>query len=276
MDKQMLDRYLNSFSRLTGLKVSLIDSRFRGIVVRGYDVGEYCSILHTSQKCLEVCIESNIDAFNNSKESGEPYIYRCPFGLGEIVVPVKEGNAAVGYLITGPILDTEERSEELLKKHFYENGLDVSGERAEEAIGRIRRSSAEEVRAVCDMLSLLADYIGREGFMRESEKTVGQLVKDYVKRNLSRKITLADLSLQTHCSTVTLTEHFRREFGMSVMEYVMIKRMLLAEELLSNSRLSVAEISGRCGFCDAEYFSKCFKRFRGVSPAKFRKQCKNK
>jgi len=272
MDKQMIDKYLESFSRITGLKVSLIDSRFRGIRVCGYEAGEYCSLLHTSGKCLESCIASNVDAFNNARKLGEAYVYRCPFDLGEIVVPIKEGNSVVGYLIAAPILKPMENSDELLKKHFIENDLEIEDEKAENAIARIKKYSTDSVRALCDMLSLIAVYIEREGIMSDCNKTVGQLAKDYVKRNLSGRITLAEISAYAHCSTVTLTEHFRREFGMSVMEYVAKKRMALAEELLLSTSLSVTDISGRCGFGDVEYFSKCFKRRYGISPIKYRRK----
>lgn len=267
-----LEKYLESFSQITGLKVALVDSRLRSIAVCGYEAGEYCSLLHTSGKCLESCIQSNTAAFNKAKEHGEAYVYRCPFDLGEIVVPVMGGNSALGYLIAGPILTPQENSDELLRKHFLENGLEINEETMGNAISRIRKYPDGTVRAICNVLSLIAEHIERESIIRDSQKTVGQLTKAYVKRNLSKKITLADLSAYAHCSAVTLTEHFRREFGMSVMEYVMKKRFALAEDLLLNSKLSVTEIASRCGFCDVEYFSKRFKRKCGISPTKFRKK----
>lgn len=270
MDKQKLERYLNSFSRMSGLKVALMDRRFHGIMVCGYDAGAYCSILHTSQACLETCIDSNAIACQTVKERGEAFFYRCPFGFGEITAPIKEGNAVLGYLMAGPILECDGQDEAFLRQQLSENGLDGEDEKTAEAIAGIRRCSAETVRSLCDMLSMIAEYIGAEGFMRDCEKTVGQMVKDHVKRNLSGRITLAELSAQAHCSTVTLTEHFRREFGMSVMEYVTQKRLQLAQKLLLDSKLSVTDIAGRCGFCSAEYFSRCFKRAYGVSPSRFR------
>ena len=270
MDKQKLERYLNSFSQMSGMKVALMDRRFHGIMVCGYDAGAYCSILHTSQVCLKTCIESNVIACHAVKERGETCFYRCPFGFGEITAPIKEGNTVLGYLMAGPILEDDEQDEVFLRQQLLENGLDGEDEKTAEAIAGIRRCSAKTVCSLRDMLSMIAEYIGAEGFMRDCEKTVGQLVKDHVKRNLSGRITLADLSAQAHCSTVTLTEHFRREFGMSVMEYVIKKRLQLAQKLLLDSRLSVTDIAGRCGFCSAEYFSRCFKRAYGVSPSHFR------
>lgn len=272
MDKQMLEKYLGSFAELTGLKVSLMDTRYRGIIVCGYDAGEYCTILHSSQKCLEACIASNSEAFRIAEQTRKPYVYRCPFGIKEMVAPVIEGDAVVGYLIAGPILENREENEERLLRQLAENDLDAEQVRAPEVISRIRTYDEEGVRSLCDMLSLIAELISLDGFLRDSEKTVGQLVKDYVKRNLSRKITLSELSLHAHCSTVTLTKHFKEEYNITVLEYITQKKLSLAETLLLDSSLSVTDIAERCGFCSTEYFSRCFKKRYGMSPVNFRRR----
>ena len=101
-----------------------------------------------------------------------------------------------------------------------------------------------------------------------------QLIKSYIKNNLSKKITLSDLSWKLHYSTVTLTEHFKKEYDITIMEYVMKKRMEKASRLLINSELSIREISEECGFCDNEYFSRCFKNYYGTSPVAWRKKLK--
>ena len=110
--------------------------------------------------------------------------------------------------------------------------------------------------------------------MVDGDMTIGQLVKSYVKHNISRKITLSDISWNLHYSTVTLTEHFKKEFGITIMEYVMKKRMEKAVKLLLHSDLSIREIAEECGFSDNEYFSRCFKNYHGTSPIAWRKKIK--
>ena len=97
-----------------------------------------------------------------------------------------------------------------------------------------------------------------------------------MKKNLSSKITLNDIARALHCSTVTLTEHFKAEFGITIMEYVTKKRMELAERLLLTTDEPLREVAGLSGFSDVEYFSRTFKRFYGTSPAAWRKEEKNR
>ena len=83
-------------------------------------------------------------------------------------------------------------------------------------------------------------------------------------------MTLDELSVRFHCSTVTLTGHFRREYGITVLQYLNARRLAQAEKMLLRTDMTLGEISDRCGFSDAEYFSRVFRRAHGVSPLRYR------
>jgi AraC-like DNA-binding protein len=269
---QEIKRMMDSFSEISGLKVSLIDGKYRGLVISGYQAGEYCALLHRTQNCLATCLQSNVEAFQYVSRTKAPYIYRCPFGFVEIVAPIVENEAVYGFLIAGPISEQPNGASELLFSQADQYGVCDDMEELSKAVESIRYYCDDHIRALCDMLMLLASYVAQSGEMRMAYKTVGQLAKDYIKRNLSRKILLSDLAVHIHCSTVTVTQHFRQEFGISVTEYILQKRMKLAVQLLSESNYTVGEIAARCGFCDSEYFSKSFRKTFGISPVEYRKQ----
>lgn len=58
--------------------------------------------------------------------------------------------------------------------------------------------------------------------------------------------------------------------GCTPNEYIRMKRMNKAVELLQDEHLTVAEVAYQVGFVDPFYFSKVFKGFFGVSPSTFR------
>ena len=74
------------------------------------------------------------------------------------------------------------------------------------------------------------------------------------------------------CSTVTLTEHFKHEYGMSILEYATEEKLKLACEILSSTSRSIKEVGMACGFSDAEYFSRVFKKRYGKAPGKWRSE----
>ena len=69
--------------------------------------------------------------------------------------------------------------------------------------------------------------------------------------------------------------HFTRLFAASVgvppARYVMQARMEEAIRQLRRGNVSVKQVADRCGFVDANYFGKVFRRFFGINPRDFRR-----
>lgn len=269
MKQWKAEELLQNFYEISGVKVALFDSRFHCVAVAGHSEG-YCHFLHRSRKCLDACMQSDIDAFRYVREHGEPYVYRCPFGLFEAIAPVVMNEEVRAYLIIGPVAEPTKNSDAKLIACAQKITPEWSAETLRAQLSHTVRHTEKEVLALCDALTVYAAYFENSTQLLPNEKTIGQMVKSYIVRNLSKKITLSDLSLHTHCSTVTLTEHFRREYGITIMQYLLKKRMQLAEQLLTDNVFSITDISVKCGFSDVEYFSRCFKQTHGVPPSEWR------
>ena len=76
-----------------------------------------------------------------------------------------------------------------------------------------------------------------------------------------------------------LRKLFRKEMGMTPLEYMTGLRMKKAEIMLGamwTKDYSIAEISQLCGYEDALYFSRVFKKHFGCAPTAFTKNYKNR
>ena len=60
--------------------------------------------------------------------------------------------------------------------------------------------------------------------------------------------------------------------GMGIMEYVTEKRMKIAAEILSTSKIPVSEVAYRVGYADNRYFSRVFKQYYNLTPTAWREQ----
>ncbi len=87
----------------------------------------------------------------------------------------------------------------------------------------------------------------------------------------SSDISLASLSVLCSVSKSHLAAAFKKETGMTVTDYINQTRIKQSLIFLNTSSMSVSEIATRCGFSDANYFSRTFRRLQGQTPSQYRK-----
>ena len=268
MDKRKHDKLLEDFNIISGVEISLLDSSFHTLSVKRGSCSSLCPFIHTAKRSLAICKSSDIEHLTRACDGGESELYTCPFGLREAIVPIIRADSPAFYLISGLGIP-EGREEEVVRL--------ISEELPELDVGELRRVIADskktgerEALACLSMMELLAEHIAEDKTITEGGESIGKLVKQYVKNNLSEKLTLSDIAWNLHCSTVTLTEHFRREFGITIVQYITKKRMDLAEQLLLSTDSPLGEIAAIVGFTDVEYFSRTFKKHHGTAPGAWR------
>lgn len=94
---------------------------------------------------------------------------------------------------------------------------------------------------------------------------------DYIEKNFASHITISELAKLCHISESTLFEQFKRFFGVTPIGYkhnIMIQHSI---ELLSNTQISIEEVSRRVGFPSSNYFRKIFVKLIGKTPKELRK-----
>ena len=83
---------------------------------------------------------------------------------------------------------------------------------------------------------------------------------------------LDELAALAGMSRSYLCHQFRENFGTSISQYVVRKRMAAAQRLLYEVHLRPGEIGEAVGYPDIYQFSKQFKKSFGMSPSQYRKQ----
>lgn len=78
------------------------------------------------------------------------------------------------------------------------------------------------------------------------------------------------IAAQFHMSRKTVYRLFSKHLGMPPGDWIDGARLDLAKHLLRNTRLSISEISERCGFAKQDVLSRALKRETGLTPREFR------
>ncbi len=92
---------------------------------------------------------------------------------------------------------------------------------------------------------------------------------EYIKKNIRETINLKELSDKACMSTTSFYRYFKRELGMSPIEYILNEKIKFAKKLLSNPNIHVNEVSYATGFEDCNYFIRLFKKYEGVTPKQY-------
>ncbi|WP_171299516.1 AraC family transcriptional regulator [Enterococcus cecorum] len=104
-----------------------------------------------------------------------------------------------------------------------------------------------------------------------SHKEKIQQVRNYLEENFSSQISLDYLSEIFFINKYYLTRIYKETYQQTINQTLTQLRITKAKELLRYSELSMVEIAVSCGFQDASYFSKVFKKIEGEGPQKYRK-----
>ena len=95
---------------------------------------------------------------------------------------------------------------------------------------------------------------------------------DYINCNFESDISLEKLANIAHMSPNYLCAAFKQMNGMTIWEYILIRRIDEAKKLLRSSTESILNIQLACGYRSSSNFNKTFKRLVGMSPSEYRNQ----
>ncbi len=109
---------------------------------------------------------------------------------------------------------------------------------------------------------------------KRSLKRVRQLknVLALIREKYNTPLSLDDLANACDMTPKYFCRFFSEMTGKTPIDYINYYRIECAAERLLYSQDSVTEVAFGCGFNDLSYFVKIFKRYKGTTPTKYRKQ----
>ncbi|RFC43903.1 MAG: hypothetical protein DVB28_001298 [Verrucomicrobia bacterium] len=118
---------------------------------------------------------------------------------------------------------------------------------------------------IMGVLRRAAEHEMKLPLMQTVSRAVGVIRSDF-----SKHISLKAVAESCGLTLRNLQRRFHAAFGVSPQEFLIKTRVLAAMQLLSETRLTAAEIAAKTGFVDASSFAEQFKRRTGSSPTEYR------
>ena len=116
-----------------------------------------------------------------------------------------------------------------------------------------------------------SEYTERYAYKQSgaSNDAVDQIM-NYINEKFQTALTLEELAALVHFSPSYLSKLFHQTTGLTIKNYITIRRIEHARYLLINSELSIQEIAVNSGFPNVSHFNRVFRQQTGMSPLEFR------
>lgn len=132
----------------------------------------------------------------------------------------------------------------------------------------------------CASASELFDYVIRTitssyekaaQMKRQDENRPIRIVKQFAAKHYGEPLTLEQVSALANLSPAYFSTVFKKDTGMTFLEYLSKIRMDAAKQLLKETSCTVADICQQVGYSDVKYFTKTFTKYSGLKPNEYRK-----
>ena len=116
-----------------------------------------------------------------------------------------------------------------------------------------------------DFAERMAEIRKENGVSLHVRRTV-----DYIYENLHRPLTLKMAAEHEHLDPSYLSKLFAKEMGIPIKAYILKAKISTAQNILTFSDFSIAEIADSLGFSSQSAFAAAFRKITGLTPVQYR------
>lgn len=166
--------------------------------------------------------------------------------------------------------------ETIVARASIEAGLDVDEIFSLEEMYIRKCESLEDIDRIKNLqYHMIIDFADRVNKMNQYNQNNSLLVSQiskYIQNHISESIKTSDIANYLNKSRGRITTEFKNQTGINLSDFIRIKKIEEAEELLSHTDKSLVFISNYLGFSSQSHFCKVFKDIKGVTPDQYRKK----
>ena len=250
-------KLFDHFTSLTGVRIAFCSLSGEGLYIgKSRRICSYCSVRRRSKAFKDACLADDRRGREVALEKGGVHFYPCHAGLGEAVVPVFVGKVPIGYVMIGQFRLAEEQ-------------VDSRNLRDTDALGKLPVFSRKKVGDLLGIFQLLVDHMANQSLVgRRDFDLLGPLV-ERMRRDPSEALSLTDAARYVGLSAPRLSHLFTSMMGIGFKHFQLSQRLELADRIMkTHPDWRIARVAEECGFHDSLYFSRVYKRQRGIPPSK--------
>lgn len=125
------------------------------------------------------------------------------------------------------------------------------------------------------ILNNIYDYCYKDKSAKEKINTLNPKVQSVLtdlNHNYIKAFTLDDLAKRNYMEKFYMCHLFKKEMGISIMEYTQIKKIMHSKALIKEGTLTLVKVASLSGFSDYSNFYKTFRKIMNLSPKEYQKR----
>lgn len=264
-----LKNTLKDFYNVTGVVIQLLKDDFSHF---DFDVlkNDFCLSIQESKEGKTACHNCDIMLLEKCRQTKKVQMHICHAGLVDIAVPILYNDEILGYIILGQMKNETDFKE--IKSRIDKFPVDIL--KMEEYYNSLSYFDYDRIESIAKIATMLTKYILLENMLKPAMGNKIQAVVSFIENNLCENLTVENISKKVYISKSVIYKGFHEHFNCTLKEYVNKKRVEKATELLKSTELSMEEIAQKTGFSSSAYFASIFKKVKGISPLKYKKNKK--
>ena len=238
---------------------------------RGRVNSKFCELIQDKVFDKDRCFSMDESKCRECASQKKIISYLCHAGIEEAVAPIFIEAQLVGYAMIGQYRSSRSLPAKVLKT-ARERSCDKE---LLEYFYELPYYNKIKVKNILELFKILVDYIiTKEIISVKGERLINKTLA-YIEQHIDRPITLNEVARNAGRSRSSISHSFKKILGKSFSKVVIEAKLSKAEEYFKNTpNLSIEEVAFKLGYKDPLYFSRLYKKHRGISPSEYRGKCR--
>jgi len=265
---------LDVFTELFGIRIAFFTVDGVELKVgKSKSLCRYCDLLRSRLGYEDTCLDLDRTMRERAVAKRAMVRYECHGGMTEVVRPVFVEEELIGFLMIGQYRTSERPiKRELARAWKRQEGTDELERAFQDAPYYPKPYAAN----ILHLFDVLVDYILYRQMIELYGSSSLQPLISFMKSHLEENLDLSEGSRIIAQSRSSLAHKFKKMTGKSFKRFQIDLKLDRAEELFrKHPEKTVKEIAFRLGYTNPFYFSRLYKRHRGISPSEYRKACRD-
>ena len=266
VQEEKIVEILKHFHKLTGLKVTIFSNDLNVIAEYPKNHCSFCSYINNKRNGKKICEKSNSIAIEKCKKNKKVCVYKCPFHLVEVAIPLIKDNTIIGYAIAGQITTKPDKNE--IINELYKHDQLIEHSKVNNLVSTIKFHDNEKLKSEIKILEICSTYLLSNDVI-EIKDDLHHKILEYIEKHAYTDFTIEGLCKSLNMSRTLAYKVFKETEKIGISEYVKNLKIKKAIKLLQGMQYSIKEIAYLCGFNNSNQFISTFKSYTNKTPKQY-------